>query len=134
MKGLATSRRGIAPATLHVLAAKDRPLLALPATPAERLSDVAARLHGLGRHADAVAIEAVALFRPALYDRPGIHQPQPRLRVNLANARDGGVGLRGGSGHRVSQDRRRGEGQLVVVTACQHPTQPLLDKFRGNSA
>ena len=46
--------RGIAPATLHA------PLLALPASPSQRLADVADRLHALGRHADAVAIERQA--------------------------------------------------------------------------
>ena len=46
--------RGIAPATLHA------PLLALPATPAARLADVAERLHALGRHSDAVIVEGQA--------------------------------------------------------------------------
>ena len=46
--------RGIAPATLHA------PLLALPATPAARLADVADRLHALGRPSDARLVEGQA--------------------------------------------------------------------------
>ena len=61
--------RGIAPATLHVLAAKDRPLLALPASPSQRLADVADRLHALGRHSDAVLNERQAALAEAGGDK-----------------------------------------------------------------
>lgn len=51
--------RGIAPATLHA------PLLALPASPSQRLADVAERLHALGRHSGAVLIEGQAALAEA---------------------------------------------------------------------